>query len=195
MVIVFLISSFFIVEIAFGAFTYERMPSGTEITSPVSVSLSFENSLYEAFDLFPGDYWKIMLEDRENQSYGGCHASTTLSDLAEFNLPVGTEATIVDIEVFGTLEGCETNAESDFLGYHLFEGSLEYQTIFTIVSGGPTALFTIPTSYATGTLAYVTGIFGDTGSLKWILLAGGIYLAFYAIERFIELLPVSSIKK
>ena len=189
---------------AFASVSYTRTPSGTEITSPVSVSVNVD----DITDLFPDteevlNYWTfdIWSDDGEGNVVDFwsdlCMSSTTLSAFETWDLPIGFEAVVVSAEGFTTYEHC-INAPTTFpagsVNQYYFEdaGPFPFEPIFTIISGTNSGS---PFNFGQGNgeglaVASSSDLLANVGYLfsdLWPMLALfiGIPLAFYIIQRAI----------
>lgn len=151
--------------LSYGAVSYERTPSGTEITSPVTFNVSVDD--FEAdFGFPPGEwsYWTITIYELPfappDPYQGECLTDTTFSHSFVFNLPVGYNAVEVIAQSYETLSDCENLPDNQIAGYELEMGVFpqypEYLPesatyIFSIISS-----FTI-VSNATDSFLGVTG--------------------------------------
>jgi hypothetical protein len=169
----------------FGAVNYSRTPVGTEITSPVSISVSFDN--FSEFGLNEEiNYYVITIAPSDLPFYySSCYASTTLSTNSTISVPVGKD--IYSVYVGGREDNlCLTGG-----GTYALEGDGE-SVIFTILetpSAGVPSLFSLA-----GGVASTSEMLATTGVLftdLWVIiaLAIGVPLAFYVINRFIGLGP------
>ena len=127
--------------ISLGAVSYSRSPVGTETTSPVSISVAVDN--FDETGCAGSNYWSLSVSGSLNQWYvfngtytdvynGKGLASSTLSNVFVFNLPVGEEITSV-------MSSCGDNELGDFSSGGLdLEGNGTY-VIFTLVRSSTAA--------------------------------------------------------
>jgi hypothetical protein len=158
---------------AFGATTYVRTPTGSSITSPVSISFTADDFLTEVCPNYPdAQTWAIGILDNigGDDRTGDFVPSSTLSNSYVVNLPVGYEA--LDVETICDLDN-----------------NLTIGSGFTIISASSQPMFTVPTTTATDLTANITSQLGDVGTLALIVIVASIPLAFYVIKKIISLIP------
>lgn len=170
---------------AFATIHYSRTPSGTEITSPVSVSVSVDS--FSDFNM-RGDinYWYLVVARGGLEFFSSCVATTTLSLSNNFNIPIGTE--IQYVGVYGVVSVLSCVGADD--GVNFETGS----PLFTIISGSQFSNFHIISGTSPLTIGSTTELMASAGILfsdLWVIivLAIGIPLAFYIIKRVIALPP------
>jgi len=174
---------FILPTITFGAVTYSRSPSGTMPTSPITISVSFDDFASD-FGSLP-EYWTVGLDGDNSGTEihavsSDCVAVTTTNANFVFgSLPVGGE--VLAIRLYDANESCGDNAvlSPDFL----FEGDDE-NVAFTISASSGGVLFGSNTANVYGLMGAVsTSAFNDV--LPWVILIIGILLGFYIVEMLI----------
>ncbi len=146
-VIVLLLASFFIFPaIALGAVSYERTPAGFEITSPVTLNVSFDDFLSDTGLTTDVNYWGIVFtptDSSENFIQSSCVPSSTLSLGNSIDFPSSEYDSVVFSGFLNT--PCDVNVEWPVSGAYL-EGDSSY-VVFTVIgerinsSGGNTFVY------------------------------------------------------
>ena len=160
---------------------YSRLPEGTDIISPVSVSVmasSTKNDFFSGVEDF--GYWAVKIVDYRAQmdSFSPCIASTTNEWTGSFDLPQGYEAMAVQAVSIGKAWGdayCsysppDYNAET-------FEYFLEGENTHRIflVSAPPTAL-----DLWNGVASTTASAFGASWELI-VLVLGSMLVLFFTL--------------
>lgn len=179
-----LFSALLIASPALGAVTYDRTPLSPTVTSPVTISVAFDDfntdfSAEGACDGADCSWWGIGVIPVSNVAFrytDGCFASTTKSHIATIALPAGEYESVLPI-IGRTQVECEALA---FDGGIYFEGP--DPTAFWITAG----YNILPMSDApTSILSWIGGLFTDVRAL--ILLAVGLPLGFWLIKKVIKM--------
>jgi hypothetical protein len=191
-------------SLVFADWIYQRTPTGTEITSPVSLYFKWEdwNS-----DMCRGDPWcvemgrywgfylNVLIEGNEQQIYGETYDKTIKEIIENFDLPVGAQVRYIDVYVF---------AENQLpVGVIVVESGFP---AFTIIGTS-----TPPTPPPSGTIGNTQNwlssneILGYIGKLaedipNYIALMIGLPIAFWFVEKIIAFVrgnfrPVEKIKE
>lgn len=171
------IFSFLILPIvSFGAVSYSRTPSGNEITSPVNFSVNADDIL----DLCPNstgldEVWLIRASAEQNDYDSQQYSSTTLVVSTQVIIPVG--------EVIQAVYAQCIVSGGDGVNFETYNQN----GIFTIIAGAVSNFISVPNTAGTDLFALAGGLVSDI----WVLLAiaFGVPLAFYLINKAIDLMP------
>lgn len=181
-----LLAMFFLLPASvFGAYTYTRSPAGFTITSPVSFDTSFDD--FQDIGCDPDrNYWSLSVYDdnepEPNRYTGNYVASTTQSNNFVLTLPVGNYVEVM-FECSFSGEWEDTN-QGNTIEW------IPFETIFEVVAGGGGGglAFTMPTNFATGTIAYVGALFTDLSLPIYILIGFSVFFLVgnWLFEKFKE---------
>jgi len=178
---------------ASAAISYSRTPSGFYIKSPVDIDVSVD-SFSDDFGwniasgcFFEGNqscnFWGLGIKNFNYEIIEGtCIPISNLNINNNFNLPTGDYIEVL-AKTGNTQASCDNGGEQSYL----LENNAG-ETIFTIISA-PTLYFLTPTSTAGNLLAAIGDQLADPGFLGWGVLAAGIILGFWALEKFLDLIP------
>lgn len=186
---------------AFAAVSYSRTPSGINILSPVSVSVSFDDYSETGCSSYPApDSWYIGIEtDGDFSVNSGYISSTTKSYIFSTPLPVGN---YYDVAVY-----CHDLVNGDTGGSPQLFLEETGETIFTIISppsGGGGVLFghsgesNAIVSGGGGSALAAVGLVSTnaiSGIFPYLMLSAGVFLTFYIIQQLVMFLGREKIKK
>lgn len=168
---------------AFGAVTYERSPSGTEITSPVSFSVTLDDIFDLEFDEEIGvGYWAIVAGGEEAEYWSEAIASTTLSTTFLISVPTG--------EAITNILSCACPPEFDFNACSENLGDNCSNTGISLESGEPAftiiySFIPISSDFVVSTLAYINQGIGGLGPFLYVII--GLPLAFWVIKKILDI--------
>ena len=167
---------------AFGAVSYSRSPAGENITSPVSISASFDSISETGLST---DYWTIAVDTEAGEitTILPCVSSSTLSNSGDMSFPINTEA--ISVYTIGNNDLDECNIGAGNVGIN-FESN---DIIFKIISGVVVSnnYLSVPSLASSDLLGLVSIIFNDFWSI--IALIIGVPLSFVIINKIISLMP------
>jgi hypothetical protein len=183
--LLFVLALLLLPGLAQASVSYERSPAGFSITSPVIASVSaasFDELCFGEFT--PTGFWTIKARKEPEGDYyqaNEFYLSTSLDVSFTLDLPIQTYQAV---SVF-----CQNTDQPDEFSSQTID--LEFddnETIFEIIE--PTIpqssgnILTIPSTFATGMLAYAGRLFLDLQ--VWILVIVGLPVGFYVIEQAVE---------
>jgi len=174
----------------FGAWTYDRTPTGYEITSPVSFEISFDDITTDMLLNASTTWWGIQLNELYftggYEGFSECVPVSTKDYTFVLDIPIGCIPDYIFINGDPTSKAnCETNPLYQDEA-RIFE--TDDEGVFEIVAP-PRPLVAsfedMPENAIASTTAYIGDLFGTFGVFVW--LAIGIPLAFWIINNTINL--------
>lgn len=177
----------------FGAISYERNPAGNIISNPVSFDVAFDN--WEEMKCNCGlgvcNFWSL-----EYICVGGyCEilsdfwiSTSTQNFVFSENLPIGIYGFVTVICSY------ENNCENDCWGGITLESN-NYNPIFEVVEEAPTGIFTIGEGFISDITDYIQELFAGSGLYPLVALIIGLPLAFWSIEKIVDLKDKKERKK
>ena len=155
------------------AISYERSPAGSQITSPVSFEISFDD-FSEICPDQESNYYGIGTDSVETQ---GIIASTTLSHVFVLDMPLGGNDDIYS-------ECSIVQGIAGEFGIFLEQGSPAFEILYA--ASNPLASFAIGEDFNIGIFDYVKAFFSDLRNIIFLLigLPLGIWIANIVIGFF-----------
>ncbi len=169
---------------------YTRTPDGTQLVDPISVSvvLTGTGESYAICEAGLG-YWTFYFNNSADELYRADIVPISQLTLSkDFYFPVGYKPEIADVrcvdEDFGNFSA-QFSFNTACSGYAEISTLCDDSPIFEIVAGGgggAESVFTMPANFATGTLAYVSGLFTDLSTPIYIVIG---FLLFFLIADWL----------
>lgn len=170
---------------AFAAVSYERIPSGTNIYTSPTISITADSM----DDLCDPDLdgstllaWYITMTSSDTERISSYYPTTTLSVQYNPVLPVGNNYSV-------SVSSCNYEPPAGDIGV----GRWYSEDIFNIISsgvlfGGEGSIYTATTT--TGLLAAVGLVSTDmfNGIFPYLMLSAGVFVSFYIVQQIIMLL-------
>lgn len=174
-ILITVVAFLIIPQVSFGAVTYSRSPSGASVTSPVSISVSFDN--FGETGCVGGDTWGVVISDHpQNFFYSTTLPETTMSGIFNIALPTG------EYEFIGF--SCNGNGVTGFLEWQNLD------TIFIVISAS-SVLFGGTT--AGDLMASVGGVSSNVyvSAFPYLLLSVGVFVAFMIVQKLVDMLALA----
>jgi len=176
--LLFVLALLLLPGLARASVSYERSPAGYSITSPVVVSISAD-TIEELCPSYPDTpFWKIWavgIGGSDDYFSVEENSSDTLSGDFTLNLPTGAYSWLLIACLYE-----EVNWGTGLTLEFSYDPGI-FEIVEPTIGGN---ILTIPSTFATGMLAYAGRLFLDLQ--VWILLIIGLPVGFYVIEQAVE---------
>ena len=183
---------------AFATYHYWRTPTGTEITSPVTLHFDWSSWFYDVCEsngycIDHGVYWRFHLFTIDGEDiYGETHDKTITEATETFNLPVGTKIQGIFIDVI--MDG---GSDGDVRALEWEDNTYVFEIVGTSIPSG-TIGNTQNWLSSNEILGYIGKLAEDIPN--YIALMIGLPIAFWFVEKTIAFVrgnfrPVEKIKE
>ena len=166
-------------QISFGAVTYSRSPSGTTVTSPVTITVSFDDYVTDTGCLITDTDWNVEVASDLDVYYPSNSVAVGINTgVFPVSIPAGTDVVYTSFSCGAGLGGGNTLEENSPINL-----------IFTII--GSSVLFGATTG--SDLMASVGGVSNNvyTSALPYLLLSTGVFVGFLIIQKLVDTLALA----